>query len=63
MSRTDGWWETRLGLKSWTRAILDEDIPGGSKFSYALGSATMFTFLLLCLTGIFQLMYYVPSIA
>ncbi len=62
MSRNDGWWESRLGLGSWTRNTLDEDIPGGSKFTYALGSATMLVFLTLVVTGIFQLMYYVPSV-
>ncbi len=63
MAKTDGWWETRLGLRSWTRSMLHEEIPGGSKFSYALGSATLVTFLILCVTGIFQVMYYVPSTA
>lgn len=61
MSESKGWWESRLGLKSSLRSTLDEQVPGGAKFTYTLGSATLLTFLVLCATGLWQLFYYVPS--
>jgi ubiquinol-cytochrome c reductase cytochrome b subunit len=56
-----GWLEKRLGAGSALRRVLDEDIPGGAKFTYVLGSTTLLTFLTLAVTGIWQLVYYVPS--
>ena len=61
MMKKNGWWESRLGAGSAVRATLDEGIPGGAKFTYALGSAALLTFILLAVTGIFELFYYVPS--
>jgi len=58
-----GWWESRLGLSSALSETLDEKIPGGAKFTYALGSATILTFLTLAVTGVWELFYYVPSTA
>jgi ubiquinol-cytochrome c reductase cytochrome b subunit len=63
MASTEGWWEQRTGLGASVRAAIHEAIPGGARFTYTLGSATLLTFLTLCVTGIFQLMYYVPSVA
>ena len=63
MAKNDGWWEQRLGLGSSLRTALDEPIPGGAKFTYALGSATLLTFLTLVVTGIWELFFYVPSTA
>lgn len=63
MARNDGWWEQRLGLGGSLRTVLDERIPGGAKFTYALGSATLLTFLTLAATGVFELFFYVPSVA
>src|SRR5664279_5685373 len=39
-----------------------EEIPGGAKFAYVLGSATMVLFALLVITGVWQLLYYVPTV-
>ena len=63
MAKANGWWESRLGLKSALRESLDEEIPGGAKFTYALGSATILTFFTLAVTGIWELFYYVPSVS
>jgi len=41
---------------------LDEEIPGGSRFSYTLGSALLTVFALQAVTGIMQLFYYVPTV-
>ena len=62
MAKSNGWWEQRLGLGSALHTTLDEKIPGGAKFTYALGSATLLTFLTLAATGIWELFYYVPSV-
>lgn len=62
MADTHGWWESRTGIGQWVRTTVHEDIPGGARFTYTLGSVTLLTFMTLCLTGIVQLMYYVPSI-
>jgi len=40
---------------------MQEEIPGGSRFAYTLGSCTLIVFLLQAVTGIFQLFYYVPT--
>lgn len=60
---TRSWFEQRLGAGSALRRTLDENIPGGAKFSYVLGSTTLLTFLTLAATGIWELFYYVPSTA
>jgi ubiquinol-cytochrome c reductase cytochrome b subunit len=57
------WLSERVGTGSTFRKWLDEDVPGGASFSYTLGSATLLTFLTLAATGIWQLLYYVPSTA
>ena len=62
MAKSTGWWEKRLGLGRALGTTLDEKIPGGAKFTYALGSATLLTFLTLAVTGIWELFYYVPSV-
>jgi ubiquinol-cytochrome c reductase cytochrome b subunit len=62
-NKESGWWERRLGLGGTLKETLDEKIPGGAKFTYALGSATLLTFLTLAVTGIWELFYYVPSTA
>jgi len=61
VAKSNGWWESRLGLRGTLRSNLDEDIPGGAKFTYALGSATILTFFTLAVTGIWELFYYVPG--
>ena len=63
MAESNGWWEQRLGLASTLSSTLDEKIPGGARYTYALGSATLLTFLTLAVTGIWELFYYVPSTA
>jgi ubiquinol-cytochrome c reductase cytochrome b subunit len=55
------WIDERLPLRAAVRWGLEEDIPGGASFAYIFGSANLFLFLLLALTGILQLFYYVPT--
>lgn len=57
-----GWIDARFPLRAVLRLGTDEDIPGGAHFAYALGSATLFVFLLQVATGCVQLLYYVPTV-
>ena len=63
MSRFGSWFESRLPIGSTVLKFVKEDIPGGPKFTYALGSTTLLTFLVLVVTGIVQLFYYAPTTA
>ncbi|HKV39978.1 MAG TPA: cytochrome bc complex cytochrome b subunit, partial [Blastocatellia bacterium] len=61
MHRLYGWFDERLGINRMLKALLDEEIRGGARWAYVLGSAVLFVFLVQALTGIFLTMYYVPS--
>jgi len=56
------WVDERTGLVKFFTEFLHEEIPGGTRFSYTLGSACMFLLTLQIVTGIWQLFYYVPTI-
>jgi ubiquinol-cytochrome c reductase cytochrome b subunit len=56
------WMEERWPLSAVIRWGSVEEIPGGAKFAYALGSATMVLFAVLVITGVWQLLYYVPTV-
>ena len=55
------WINERLPIGPVVRWSLEEDIPGGASFAYIFGSANVILFLLLAVTGILQLFYYVPT--
>lgn len=56
------WIDERTGLIKAGAEFLHEEIPGGTRFSYTLGSACMFLLTIQIVTGIWQLFYYVPTI-
>ncbi len=56
------WVDERTGLVTFFSEFLHEEIPGGTRFSYTLGSACMFLLTIQIVTGIWQLFYYVPTI-
>ena len=56
------WVNERTGLVTFFTEFLHEEIPGGTRFSYTLGSACMFLLTMQIVTGIWQLFYYVPTI-
>jgi ubiquinol-cytochrome c reductase cytochrome b subunit len=56
------WVEKRWPLVPVIRWGSVEEIPGGARFAYALGSATMVLFGVLVITGVWQLLYYVPTL-
>jgi ubiquinol-cytochrome c reductase cytochrome b subunit len=61
LSRLWRWVDERWPLGALVKAALDEDIPGGASWTYVLGSTTLVTFLLLVVSGVWQLFYYVPT--
>jgi len=56
------WVEERTGLITFFSEFLHEEIPGGTRFSYTLGSACLFLLTIQIITGIWQCFYYVPTI-
>ena len=62
MSKTWKWINERLPVAKILQFGLDEEIPGGASFFYTLGSSTLFVFIILIVTGIWQLFYYVPTV-
>ena len=41
---------------------LHEPVPGGARFTYVLGSATLFLFIIQLVTGVWQMFYYAPTV-
>jgi len=56
------WIDERTGLIKAGAEFLHEEIPGGTRFSYTLGSACMFLLTMQIVSGIWQLFYYVPTV-
>src|ERR1017187_5032072 len=56
------WVEKRWPVAPVIRWGSVDEIPGGTKFAYVLGSATLALFAVLVITGVWQLLYYVPTI-
>jgi ubiquinol-cytochrome c reductase cytochrome b subunit len=56
------WIDDRWPLSTLIRLGLEEDIPGGSSFAYVIGSGILIVFLIMAVTGIWQLFYYVPTV-
>ncbi|MGO9612763.1 MAG: cytochrome b N-terminal domain-containing protein [Dissulfurispiraceae bacterium] len=56
------WFNERWPISSLLRWSLDEEIPGGSRFPYTLGSAIITVFLLQAVTGMLQLFFYVQTV-
>ena len=56
------WVEKRWPVAPVIRWGSVDEIPGGTKFAYVLGSATLALFGVLVITGVWQLLYYVPTV-
>lgn len=56
------WIRERFPLEDISSWILHKEILGGARFSYTLGSAALFLFILLVLTGVWQMFIYVPDV-
>jgi ubiquinol-cytochrome c reductase cytochrome b subunit len=61
-SRVLDWFDARTGIKSLTRMVLDEPIPGGARWAYIFGSGLLFIFLLQVITGVSLALYYTPTV-
>lgn len=60
-TRIHDWLDARTGIKSLTKKVLDEPIPGGARFAYVFGSGLLFIFLLQAITGVSLALYYTPT--
>jgi ubiquinol-cytochrome c reductase cytochrome b subunit len=56
------WVEKRWPVAPVIRWGSVDEIPGGTKFAYVLGSATLALFVVLVITGVWQMFYYVPTV-
>ncbi|MBF0506432.1 MAG: cytochrome b N-terminal domain-containing protein [Nitrospirae bacterium] len=56
------WINERWPLSAVLRLAIDEEIPGGSRFVYTDGSAVFLLFTLQAITGILQVLFYVPTV-
>jgi quinol-cytochrome oxidoreductase complex cytochrome b subunit/mono/diheme cytochrome c family protein len=55
------WLEERWPVSSLVRLAVEEEIPGGARCAYTLGSSILVVFSLVVVSGIMQLFFYVPS--
>ncbi len=55
------WIDRRLPVSPILHWGLREDIPGGASYAYVFGAVNLVLFLLLVVTGVLQLFYYVPT--
>ena len=53
--------DERVGLKTLQAKMLNEPVPGGSRWAYVFGSCLLFIFIMQAVTGILLMFYYVPS--
>ncbi len=61
LTKIKQWIDERWPLSPLMRLALDEEIPGGARFAYTLGSAVLIVFMIQVVTGIMQLFFYVPT--
>jgi ubiquinol-cytochrome c reductase cytochrome b subunit len=59
--RLTAWFEERTGLPGAVRALLNEPVPGGARWFYALGAVLGFLLVLEFFTGILLSFYYAPT--
>jgi ubiquinol-cytochrome c reductase cytochrome b subunit len=62
MASLRDWINERWPLDALIRVGLEEEMPGGTRFSYIFGSSVLTMFLLQVITGIWQLFYFVPTV-
>lgn len=55
------WIDERIDLKTLQAKMLNEPMPGGSRYAYAFGSVLVFIFILQAVTGILLMFYYAPT--
>ncbi|MCL4475923.1 MAG: cytochrome b N-terminal domain-containing protein [Nitrospirae bacterium] len=61
LTKIKQWMDERWPLSPLIHLALEEEIPGGARYAYTLGSAVLIVFMLQILSGIMQLFFYVPA--
>jgi ubiquinol-cytochrome c reductase cytochrome b subunit len=61
-SRIRRWINDRWPLDALIRLSLEEEMVGGTSYAYVFGSCVFVVFFLQVITGIWQLLYFVPSV-
>ena len=56
------WINDRWPLNKLIRLSLEEEMVGGASFAYVFGSCVLVIFLLQVVTGVWQLLYFVPTV-
>lgn len=59
--RVNQWVNDRFPISFILKEGLREPIPGGARFTYVLGSATLFLFIIQLVTGVWQMFYYADT--
>lgn len=55
------WVDERIDLKNLQAKMLNEPMPGGSRYAYVFGSVLLFIFAMQIMTGILLMFYYAPT--
>ena len=61
-SKILSWINDRWPLHAVIRWSLEEEMPGGTSYAYVFGSCVLLIFLLQVITGLWQLLYFVPTV-
>ena len=61
LSKIVRWINERWPLTTIIRWSLDEEMPGGTSYAYIFGSCVLIVFLFQVITGVWQLLYFVPT--
>ena len=62
LPRILNWINDRWPLNTVIRWGLEEEMPGGTGYAYVFGSCVLLIFLLQVVTGVWQLLYFVPTL-
>lgn len=62
LQKVNAWVNERIPLNKFINESLHEQIIGGTRFSYTLGSACLFLLIIQIVTGLWHMFYYVPSV-
>ncbi len=61
-SRIGHWIKKRWPIDTLMHILMVEEMPGGASYAYIFGSSVMLAFFLQAVTGIWQLIYFVPVV-
>jgi len=61
LSKIVRWINERWPLTTVIRWSLEEEMPGGTSYAYIFGSCVLIVFLFQVITGVWQLLYFVPT--